>query len=157
NPALAAGAIRTILSSADPEMAISPARTMVQILNESVAARKLQMYLAVTFAVSALLLASLGIYGVIAFAVARRTPEMGIRIALGARGSQLVGMVIRQGMLPVAAGLGAGMMAALFVGRLIQSQLFGVAPNDPVAMLLVAALLITVALGACWIPARRAT
>jgi ABC-type antimicrobial peptide transport system permease subunit len=106
---------------------------------------------------SALALASLGIYGVISFAVARRTPEMGIRIALGASGAQLVGMVVRQGMIPVAVGLGAGLLCALFVCRLISSQLYGVAPNDPRSIAAATVLLLAVALCACWIPARRAT
>ena len=92
------------------------------------------MCLAAAFAMSALLLASLGIYGVIAFAVARRTPEMGIRIALGANAPRLVRMVVRQGMLPVAAGLGVGLVCARFVSRLIASQLYGVAPDDPVSI-----------------------
>ncbi len=96
------------------------------------------------------------IYGVISFTVARRTPEMGIRIALGAGGTQLMGMVVRQGMIPVAAGLGAGLVCSLFVGRLIASQLYGVAPNEPASLAAVAILLLTVALCACWIPARRA-
>jgi predicted permease len=157
DPATAIRAVRAILSSADPEMAISPARTMEQILDESVAARRFQMYLAVAFAVSALALASLGIYGVISFSVTRRTAEMGIRIALGARGGQLVAMIVRQGILPVLLGLAAGIACALSVSRLIASQLYGVAPNDPLTIAAVATVLLTVAFGACWIPARRAT
>ena len=130
---------------------------MEQILEGSVAARKFQMLLAVAFAVAALGLASLGIYGVISFMVARRTPEMGIRIALGASGGQLVGMVVRQGMIPVVVGLVIGIFASLAVGRLIAGQLYGVAPNDPRYILAVVVLLGAVGLGACWIPARRAT
>jgi predicted permease len=149
--------IRAVLSSADPEMAIPRARTMEQILEGSVAARKFQMYLAVAFAIAALGLASLGIYGVISFMVARRTPEMGIRIALGASGGELMGMVVRQGMVPVWAGLGVGLGCSVVVGRMIASQLYGVAPNDPRYILAVVVLLGAVGLGACWIPARRAT
>ena len=156
NPAPVAAAIRTILSSADPEMAISPARTMLQILNESLAARRFQMQLAVVFAVSALLLASLGIYGMISFTVARRTPEIGIRIALGAGGAQLMAMVVMQGMRPVAAGLTAGVCIALLGGRVIASQLYGVSPADSLAISVVVVLLLMVGLCACWIPARRA-
>jgi putative ABC transport system permease protein len=157
DPASVSRAMRTMLSSSDPEMAISEARTMEQILDESVATRRFQMYLAVTFAMSALALASLGIYGVISFGVARRTPEMGIRIALGARASQLLAMVMRQGMVPVVLGLIAGLGCALVVGRLIASQLYGVTPSDPLTIGVVSIVLLAVALCACWIPARRAT
>ena len=157
SPVAVAGAIRSILSAADPEMALSQAKTMEQILDESVAARRFQMFLIVAFAVSALLLASLGIYGVISFAVARRTPEIGIRIALGASSSQLAALIVRQGMFPVVVGLAAGLALARFAGRLLASQLYGVAPNDSLTISAAAILLLVVAICACWIPARRAT
>src|SRR5260221_4793233 len=112
SPASVIGGMRAILSTADPEMAISPARTMEQILDATVAARKFQMYLAVAFAISALALASLGIYGVISFSVARRTPGMGIRIPRGRRGAQLGPMAVRQGTAPVAVGLARGGIGA---------------------------------------------
>ena len=156
DPASISAGIRSILASADPEMAILPARTMEQILAESAASRRFSMYLAMAFALSALALASLGIYGVISFAVKRRTPEMGVRIALGASGPQLVAMVVRQGMIPVAAGLAVGLAASLFAGRLIASQLYGVSPNHPLSLAGVSLVLLVVALFACWIPARRA-
>jgi ABC-type antimicrobial peptide transport system permease subunit len=130
---------------------------MEQILEETVAGRRFQMRLAVAFALAALALASLGIYGVISFTVARRTQEMGIRIALGAQGAQLVTMVIWRGMAPVLCGLAAGMGGALLLGRLIANQLYGVAPNDPLTMSAVAIVLVAVAVAACWVPARRAT
>jgi predicted permease len=151
-----ARAIRAVISAADPEMAVSPARTMEQIVGESVAARRFELSLAVAFAIAALLLASLGIYGVISFAVARRTPEIGIRIALGASRSQLLAMVVRQGMTPVVLGLGAGVAAALAGGRWIASELYGVSPGDPATISAVAVMLLAVALAACWVPARRA-
>jgi putative ABC transport system permease protein len=157
SPSAVAGAIRSVLTSADPEMAVPPPTTMEQILEESVAARKFQMDLAVAFAVSALLLASLGIYGVISFSVARRTPEIGIRIALGAQGRQLMAMVLRQGMRPVVAGLAAGIAGGLLVSRVMASQLFGVAPWDPATICGAAAVLLAVATAACLVPARRAT
>ncbi len=157
SPAPVIAAIRGILSSADPEMAITQAKTMEHILDESVAARRFQMCLAVAFAIAALVLASLGIYGVISFAVARRTPEIGIRIALGARGTQLIAMVVRQGMLPVVLGLAGGLACALAISRIIANQLYGLAADDPLTISAVSVLLLAVALGACWIPARRAT
>jgi len=150
-------AMRAIISSSDPEMAIQPAKTMEQILDDSVASRRFQMYLTVAFATAALILASLGIYGVISFAVARRTQEIGIRIALGARSGELMGMVFRQGMLPVFVGLAAGLACAMVLGRYLASLLYAVAPQDPVTMSAVAILLLAVAMFACWIPARRAT
>ncbi len=157
DPAAVIGSVRAIVSQADPEMALPPARTMEQVVEESVAAKRFQMQLAVAFAVSALLLASLGIYGVISFTVSRRTSEMGIRIALGAQAPQVTGMILSQGMKPVLLGLAAGVICAWFTGSMISSQLFDVTPHDPVAIFTVTALLLFVGLAACWFPARRAT
>jgi len=157
NPAATASAIRAVLSRADPEMALPQARTMQQLIGESVAARKFQMSLAMSFAAAALLLASLGIYGVISFTVARRTPEIGIRIALGAGRGELMRMIPTDGMIPVLAGLTAGLLGAASIGRLISSQLYGVVPRDPVTMSGVAIVLVAVGVCACWLPARRAT
>lgn len=152
-----AAAMRAILARADPELALPRARTMEQLVGESVAARKFQTYLAAAFAVAALLLASLGIYGAISFSVTRRTPEIGIRIALGAGRGELLGMVLRQGMVPVVAGLAVGLAAAVSISRLIANQLYGVLPRDPATIAGVAAVLVAVGMCACWIPARRAT
>jgi putative ABC transport system permease protein len=138
-------------------MALPPAQTMEQIVAETVQARKFQTMLAAIFAVAALLLASLGIYGVISFAVARRTPEIGIRIALGASRGELLGLIFREGMTPVIAGLAAGLIGAASLGRVIASQLYGVMPRDPWTMAVVALTVIAVAVLACLIPARRAT
>jgi predicted permease len=157
DPAAVIGAMRAAIRSVDPEIPIGETRTMERILEESVALRRFQMDLAAAFAMAALVLASLGIYGVVSFSVARRTPEMGIRIALGARGAQLVAMVVKQGMLPVLLGLAGGLACALSLGRFLASQLYGIVPNDPLTISAVAALLLIVALCACWIPARRAT
>lgn len=156
DPAAVIGSLHKVLRSLDPDLPIAPATTMQQILDESVADRRFEMDLAVAFAVAALLLASLGIYGIVSFAVARRTPEIGIRIALGARPRQLMAMMIRQGMLPVMAGLAAGLGAALLIGQLLASQLFGISPRDPVTISLVTLLLLFVAVCACLVPARRA-
>ena len=157
DPASISKSLHALLSAADPEMGISSSRTMEQIFDETVSAQRFQMYLAVAFATAALALASLGIYGVIAFTVARRTPEMGIRMALGATGMELMEMVIKQGMLPVIFGLAAGLLATVAISRLMASQLYGVAPNDPLLIASAAIFLLLVALCACWIPARRAT
>jgi putative ABC transport system permease protein len=138
-------------------MPIPQALTMEQILDESVAPRRFEMYVAVAFAITALVLASLGIYGVVSFAVARRTAEIGIRTALGARRGEIVAMVMRRGLAPVFAGLAAGLTSALLLGKFLANQLFGVTPHDPETILTVVMLLMGAAIGACWIPARRAT
>jgi ABC-type antimicrobial peptide transport system permease subunit len=155
-PSAVIRSMRAALRTADPDMALAPVKTMDQIVDESVASRRFETTLAAAFALAALALASLGVYGVISFAVARRTPEIGIRMALGARGLRVAGMVVRQGMTPVVVGLAVGLGGALLAGRLIASQLYGVAPDDPVTISAVALLLLTVGVGACWIPARRA-
>jgi putative ABC transport system permease protein len=155
-PSLIIPAIRAVFRSIDADLPISQATTMQQVLDESVASRRFQMNLAVAFAVTALFVAALGIYGVISFTVARRTSELGIRLALGARAPQLATMVVRQGMMPVMAGLAAGVVLALLTGRFIASQLYGVTPHDPMTVFGVALLLGAVGAVACWIPARRA-
>lgn len=157
DPAAVTSSMRALLSHADPEMAIPQTRTMEQIVEASLASRRFEMDLAVGFAVAALLLASLGIYGVISFSVARRTPEIGIRIALGARAGELIAMILKEGMTPVLIGLGAGLITASFVGPVISSQLYAVGSNDPLTIAGVAIILLLVAGSACSFPARRAT
>ena len=156
DPATVIGALHRVLRSLDSQLPLAPAQKMQQVLEESVSGRRFEMYLTDAFAAVALALASLGIYGIVSFAVARRTPEIGIRVALGARPRQLVAMVIREGMTPVVAGLAAGLGCALLVGRLLASQLFDISPRDPLTFSVVAVVLIGVAACACWIPARRA-
>jgi predicted permease len=156
DPATVISAVRKTLRSIDSEAPLSRTTTMEQVIDDSAAARRFQTELAVAFALAALALASLGVYGVISFTVARRTPEIGIRIALGARGQQLATMVLRQGMTPVLIGLAAGLGCALLAGRFIASQLYGVAPSDPATICAACAVLLIVAAAACWIPARRA-
>jgi ABC-type antimicrobial peptide transport system permease subunit len=109
------------------------------------------------FGVAALLLASVGIYGVIAFSVNQRTQEIGIRMALGAQQRNVLRMILRQGMLQLVFGLGFGLLAAFFVSRVLASFLIDIQPRDPVTFTLVTVLLTLVAFIACWIPARRAT
>jgi len=157
DPAATASAIHSILTQADPEMALPAARTMEKIVDETVEARRFQTILAASFAIAALLLASLGIYGVISFAVARRTPEIGIRIALGASRSELLALIFKDGMTPVIGGLAAGLIGAALLGKIIVSQLYGVPPRDPWTMSAVALTVLIVAVLACFIPALRAT
>ncbi len=156
DPAAAISQVRAAIAREDPEMPLTPAETMEEILDRSVAVRRFEMNLAAAFGGAALALASLGIYGVISFTVTRRTSELGIRIALGASTGKLMASVLRQGMTPVLLGLAAGLATALMLGRLIASQLYGISANDPLTISTVAGLLLLVALGACWMPARRA-
>lgn len=156
-PSATVGAIRAALRSEDPQVPIRDIRTMDAVVDLSVAGRRFQSVLMVIFAVSALLVASLGIYGVVSYSVTRRRNEIGIRMALGAQRSQLLGLVIRQGMMPVVIGLAAGVAAALFLSSAIRSLLFGVLPTDPLTIAGVAALLLTIGALACLIPARQAT
>jgi ABC-type antimicrobial peptide transport system permease subunit len=129
---------------------------MREILEESVAQRRFQMLLSASFAAAALLLAALGTYGVVSYAVALRTNEMGIRMALGASPSALRRMVLKQAMIPVIAGLALGTITALMAGRLVRSMLYDVSPNDPAIITAVILLLAGVGLAGAWAPAERA-
>jgi predicted lysophospholipase L1 biosynthesis ABC-type transport system permease subunit len=157
DPRSIAGAMREAVRAVDRDVPLAQLRTMQEVLEESVAQRRFQMLLASAFGAAALLLASLGIYGVVSYSVARRTGEMGVRMALGAQARDVYAMVIGQAMAPVAAGLAAGIAAALAVGRVLASLLYEVSPRDPGAIAAVAALLLVVGLAACLPPARRAT
>jgi putative ABC transport system permease protein len=152
-----AAALRSAIWAADSEVPIPEVRTLDQVMAKSVAQRRFQVMLVVLFAAAALALAAFGTYGVVSYAVARRTAEMGIRMALGAKRSDVLKMVLRQGMMPVLAGLAAGAMAALAVGRSLAALLFQVSPRDPMAFIAAAAVLLLVSLAACLVPARRAT
>jgi ABC-type antimicrobial peptide transport system permease subunit len=129
---------------------------MEEVVDLSVAQRRFQLTLMLVFAASALLVTSLGIYGVVSYSVARRRNEIGIRLALGAQRSRLLGLVIRQGLTPVMLGLAAGVAVALFLGRAIRGVLFGVQPTDPLTIAGVTVVLFVVGALACLIPARRA-
>jgi hypothetical protein len=151
-----ARSIRAELAALDPEMAIMRPWTMEEIVEESVATRRFQLSLALSFAICALLLVSLGVYGVVSYSVAKRTPEIGIRSALGASQGAIVWTVVAQGMRPVVLGVAVGLVGAILAGRSIASQLFHVAPADPPTFAGVAVLLLTVGLAACYTPAVRA-
>ena len=120
-------------------------RTLQQLVDKAVSPRRFVVLLLGGFALFALILASLGIYGVISFTVARRTPEMGIRIALGASRRELMIMILRQGMIPVVTGLLAGLLGAISIGRVLSSELYGTATRDPAIMAAVAVVLLAVA------------
>jgi ABC-type antimicrobial peptide transport system permease subunit len=155
--AAAAPMLRAAIHEVDPDLPVPAIRTMDALVDASVAQNRFQMTLVLLFAAAALLLASLGIYGVVSYSVGQRTSEMGIRMALGAQPSRIRGLVVWQGLAPVAAGLAAGIAASLALGRLLGTLLFGVRAGDPATIGGVSGLLILVAAAATYIPARRAT
>jgi predicted permease len=156
DPLALAGAVRREVAQLDPELPVTKIRTIRQILDSSLAPRRLSMWLLTVFALAALLLAALGIYGVMAYAVARRTREIGIRMALGAQRANVLGMILGQGMKLVACGVAIGLAASLALTRLMTSLLYDVKPTDPLTYAAVAVLLISIALAANFAPARRA-
>jgi predicted permease len=156
SPTGAVSAVRRVIQSIDPGVPITALRPLRQIVSQSVDTQRFQLSLALLFAGSALFLASLGIFGVVAYTVEQRRQEFGIRMALGAQSSGLRGMVVRQGMTPVLAGLAAGTVVALWEGRLMKGFLFDVSAFDPLTIGCVASVIVLVALLACYIPARRA-
>jgi ABC-type antimicrobial peptide transport system permease subunit len=149
--------LRAAVWEIDGEVTVPEVRTLEEVLSRSVAQRRFQMLLVLLFAVAALALAAFGAYGVLSYAVTRRTGEMGIRMALGAQRTDVLAMVLRQGMIPVLAGLAAGALAAVAIGRFLESLLFQVSPRDPVAFAVSGAVLLVVSVAACLVPARRAT
>ena len=130
---------------------------MDQWLSESLARRRFAMLMLGLFAVVAMLLAGVGIYGVMSYTVAQRTREMGIRIALGAQTRDVLRLIFRQGLSLAGIGVGIGLVVAIAATRLMASLLFGIRATDPITFAAIALLLAMVALLACWIPARRAT
>lgn len=129
---------------------------MDEVVDESLANQRFTLVLFTTFAVVALLLAALGIYGVMSFSVAQRAHEIALRMALGASREKVVGLIIRDGVLLASIGLGLGLLGAYFVGRGMQTMLFGVRALDLSAFLSVAFVLLVAAIVACFLPARRA-
>jgi predicted permease len=150
-------AVRAQVAGPTQDQPIYAVRTMEQTISGSLAERRFTMLVLVIFAVAALLLAAVGIYGVMSYAVARRIHELGIRVALGASRGEIVGLVVRQGMLLAAIGLAGGLVAAVALTRFMAGLLYGVRPADPATLAAVAFLLGAIALLACYIPARRAT
>jgi len=150
------GAVRGALRGVDPDVPLARIKTMQEVLEQSVAERRFQMLLANSFAATALLMAALGIYGVVSYSVARRTNEMGIRIALGAQAADVYRVVLRQAMRPVVLGLVAGLAGALATGQVLTSLLYEVSPSDPTTMAVVGLLLAAIGLAASFLPARRA-
>ncbi|MGA2590250.1 MAG: ABC transporter permease [Bryobacteraceae bacterium] len=156
DPKLLARAIESQVHSLDKEVPISEVRTMDEYVSDSVAEPRFQTIVLGVFAALALLLAGVGIYGVISYSIAQRTRELGVRRAMGADTANLVWLVIRQGMTLALAGVAAGALSGLALTRLLTSLLYGVTPGDPLTFVAGGAVLILAALAACYVPARRA-
>ena len=157
DPAQLAAPIAAALHGFDADLPLAEPRSLDSYRSASIAARRFTMLLLGAFAGVALVLAAIGIAGVIANSVAQRTREIGVRLALGAQPGDVMRMVLRQGMTLVGAGVGVGVLGAFALTRVLESLLYGTAPTDAPTFIAVAALLTAIALAATWIPARRAT
>jgi putative ABC transport system permease protein len=155
-PQEAAEPLRRIVAAADPDQPIAAVRTMNEILDLDVADRHQQMVLLGAFAGLALLLASIGLYGVLSYVVMQRSRELGLRMALGATAGSVMRIVVARGLALTAAGLAIGLGLSWALTRTLQNLLYGVAAGDPATFGAVVALLGVIALAACYVPARRA-
>jgi len=149
--------LRQAVSSVDGNVAVAEFQPMREVVAKATRQPLLRTVMLGSFAVLALLLAALGVYGVVSQAVAQRTREIGIRMALGAGQRDVLKLVVRHGMLLTLLGVAAGLAGAFALTRWMTTLLFGVSPTDPLTFAVIALLLALVALLACWIPARRAT
>jgi putative ABC transport system permease protein len=157
DPMALSAAVRTAVQSIDKDQPVANVASMEQILSQSVGEPRFRTLLFSVFAALALILAGVGIYGVMSYSVARRTHEIGIRMALGARPGDTIKMVVGQGLTLTITGVAVGLAASVGLTRLLESLLFGVSPTDPFTFAAIALLLTGVAAVACYIPARRAT
>jgi putative ABC transport system permease protein len=156
SPAAAARALACQVAAIDPTQPVFAVKTLDQALSDSLAPRRFNLFLLGAFAAAAVLLALVGVYGVMAYAVAERTREIGVRMALGAREAQVVGMVAREAGMVAGGGIAAGLVAAWGATRVMANLLYGVAPDDPAVFAAVAASLGFIAMAACIRPARAA-
>jgi putative ABC transport system permease protein len=156
-PMSLAASVEKEIQAVDPDQPVARVQPMTQYMNESLERRRFSALLLAIFGALALLLAAIGIYSVMAYSVAQRTHEFGVRLALGAQPLDVLGLVVKNGLQLVLAGIGIGLVAAFGLTRLMNSLLFGVSEKDPVTFVGVTVLLCAVALAACYVPARRAT
>jgi putative ABC transport system permease protein len=152
-----AAPIRGVVAEIDHNQPVAGVKTMSDVIAGTVSPRKFNMLLFTLFALLALLLAALGVYGVMAYAVAQRTHELGIRMALGAQRTDVLGLILKGGMMFTLSGVAIGLAGAFALTRLMSTLLFGVTPTDAATFVSVSVFLILVALLACYIPALRAT
>ena len=149
--------LREELRAFDPQLVVLGIRPMDDVISSALSRPRFNLLLMASFAAVALLLSGLGIYGVLAYVVAERTREIGIRMALGARAADVVRLMLREGLASVGVGAGIGVIAALAAGRLLRTLLFGVTPIDPISLAGAPTLLAAIAMIACYLPTRRAT
>jgi putative ABC transport system permease protein len=157
DPMKLVAAVRREIHSVDADQPLSNIRTMSEVLGEETAQRRLRMILLVAFAALALLLSSIGIYGVLSYFVAQHTPEIGVRLALGARSVNILGLVLKRGMGLALSGVGIGLLSSFALVRLMETMLYGIQATDLMTFVVVAVVLTAVAFVACLVPARRAT
>jgi len=157
NPNSLAGGVREVIKQMDKDQYVAAIQPMTKLIAESVARRRFNAMLTGLFAVVALLLASVGIFGVLNYTVAQRTQEIGLRVCLGAQTRDVLRLVLGQGVRLILFGLALGLAASLALTRVLAVMLFGVTPTDPLTFVVVSCLLAGVALLACYLPARRAT
>jgi predicted permease len=157
DPGAIGGALRSAVTSVDKSLPVYALKPMTEYLRDSLSRRRFNLILLSIFSCVALVLAAVGIYGVISYGVAQRTQEMGIRMALGAKPRDVLKLVVRQAMLLTLGGVGIGLVAAWALTRLMKSLLFNVTVTDPLTFVAIAVLMTLIALLAVLIPARRAT
>ncbi len=157
DPTRLAGPIRNLMTEFDPSVPISNVRTMDQILSGAVGGQRFVMTLLTVFGLLALFLAAVGVYGVISYAVYQRTHEIGLRMALGAKGSNVMTQIMREGLILSLVGVGAGLAGSFALSRVFESMVFGITPTDPVTYGGVVIVLVVAATGASLLPARRAS
>ena len=156
DPARLAGAMKDAVRAVDPGLAVARIKVMSDLVSASLAPRRFVVTLLGIFAGLALLMAVIGLYGVISYSVGQRTQEIGIRVALGAQKSEVLKLVVGQGMQLAGVGLAIGLVASLAFSRLLRSQIYHVSVIDPLTFLVTALILVAAGALACYIPARRA-
>ncbi|MEJ7709995.1 MAG: FtsX-like permease family protein [Pyrinomonadaceae bacterium] len=157
DPSTLVATVRREVAALDPNQAVTSVATMEQLFSNALARPRFNALLLGLLSVLAVTLAAVGLYGVVSYSVSARTNEIGVRMALGARGRDVLSLVVKQGMILVLVGIAVGLAASLILTRLLASLLFGVSATDPLTFLVIPLALMTVGLLACIIPARRAT
>jgi ABC-type antimicrobial peptide transport system permease subunit len=157
DPGSLARAVTDAILAVDPDVSLGTPRTLASTEARALVKPRFQAVVLLVFALAALALSAVGVYAVVSYAVERRVREMGIRLALGARGQQVVGLVVRSSLPPSLLGVALGLLGALAMGRVLGSLVHGVSPTDPLSLGAAVLLLLGTAVVAAWVPARRAT